>query len=314
MRISRMLNKLMALMLGSALTACANFQTIGSFAQEGNRVSGLVRQDFETLNKGCTDLIRHQDLINAAKQALKDNRAENSSAGCAAVGGALARLAGTSTVVLDQYHDALASLAKGENWSVSKELKTSISSLSKLPIGGVGGLDVGLFSAAATAFADLLTQAAREKQARVLLNSPTDWGVLLAPLRQWYVGTQAPIRPGIYGLLCETLASQWATVENDYVFFARCHDAKHCEPLLAAASVLTARDKQAQFSRCVNSNSDNNKPSPHAQGAADTIDQWIVAHETLKRDAFKTDLAQLSAALDKLSSLRDAIVDETPNK
>ena len=70
----RILGLLAVMALTAMLGGCANFSAIGSFASEGNKVSALVKSDFDSMRASCKTLRTRQDLLN---QALKTDQGDS---------------------------------------------------------------------------------------------------------------------------------------------------------------------------------------------------------------------------------------------
>ena len=299
------------------LAVCANFEKIGKFASEGNKVSALVKADFDGIGTNCHDIVGKLEVFAQASggggepTAVNKKVVDDTTKVCAQFDDAIPKMTSATITVIDGYHEALGKLAKGDNWTLEADLKGFTDELGKLKLKDgdkiIKSEDIEKFSAAINFIAKAILDVVREREARKLLAQDLPWKEVLRPLRAWY-GDEAALqilnkRQELHGaaLACTYLKTSWGGVESRARQYIACGDSKRCEPIRAAEMAMEAKARAGKFAKC----EAGPQGAERSKVALETIDAWYNANEELRRDAFKMDSTSFERALKNLEDQRD---------
>jgi hypothetical protein len=186
---------LAAVVLSCAVSGCANYRAVSEFGTETTRMTGVVRTELVTLNTLCMQQAEMQTAVmNVPDDRILDTCERNRVAN--------GRYAKVTIDVLDQYAEALSSLADDKRFDIDPGLKRDVTKLGALKDRAgnalIGADELGTLGKIVAVLGEIAETAKRDEAVRRMVQATPDLHRAGASLKGYFVAAPGAPSTTVY--------------------------------------------------------------------------------------------------------------------
>ena len=277
---------LSALLVATAVTGCANYRAVSTFARDTTSMTGVVKGEFTELAALC---------VQQAEVVLAVNRIDDDKAlaQCEAYRRTQGRFASITVDVLDDYARALAALADDGTFDLSPTVRSAVGKVEAVS-DGLGAADADAIKRIAALLVDIVATRKRDEAVDRMVRATPDLMILGRTLKAFFVTPPGSAAKAPYANFVGVIAG--STTSTQLLLQSR--PMRQAEPIRTAELLRDLRVRQKRLDQRA-------RLDGHAipERIAAAIDAWLAALDRFAVDARKPDPLEL---LERLRTLREA--------
>jgi hypothetical protein len=294
-----MLNRLLpALLVASAITGCANYRAVSTFAHETSSMTAVLKGEFTELATLC---VQQAELV----LVVNDIDDDKALAQCDASRRTQARFASVTVDVLDDYAAALAALADDRNFDLSPSVRSTVGKLEALKDGSgnpvVGAADADAIKRIAALLVDVVDTRKRDEAVDRMIRASPDLTVLGSTLKAFFVSPLGAAAKAPYANFVAVIAG--SAISTQLLLQSR--PMRQAEPIRTAELLRALRVRRKLLDQ---------RQSAVPERISAAIDAWLAALDRFTVDARKPDslewLARLEALREATRIAREAVAND----